>query len=144
MRHRAQEKCTHHTCVSWAALCQDEKEKIIRAKPTSSIICNAFGQMEASFNPNHVCLALKPVLSVLSHPVCHRTCPGFSISLTFTAESFLHQQHHQGQCSLSGAGKQWDLQASSARASNSAGSLPGCRVRLLQGLVQLGFFLIPN
>lgn len=141
-----------HDGVSWAALYWDEKEKITHAKPTSSIICNAFGQREASLNSNHVCLALRPGSAGLSQPVCHPACPGFPASLSysallsmFTAESLLHQQHHHGQCSFSRAGKWQEPQSCSAGALSSTGSLLGYCVRLLKGPVQLFFFfLIPN
>lgn len=71
-----------HDGVSWAALYWDEKERITHAKPRSSIICNAFGQREASLNSNHVCLALKTSIS-RTQPACVPSClpcPGFPAS----------------------------------------------------------------
>lgn len=136
-----------HDGVSWAALYWDEKEKITHAKPTPSIICNAFGQREASLNSSHVRLVLKPASAGLSQPVCHPACPVFPASLSysaflsmFTGESLLHQQHHHGQCSFSRAGKWQDPQSCSARAISSTGSFLGYCVRLLQSPVQLFFF----
>lgn len=122
-----------------------KKKKITHAKPTSSIICNAFGQREACLNSNHVCLALKPASAGLSQPVCHPACPGFPASLPYSAflsaESLLHQQHHHGQCSFSRAGKWQDTQSCSAGVCTSTGSLLGYCVRLLHGPVELFFFL---
>lgn len=69
-----------------------KKKKITHAKPTSSIICNAFGQREACLNSDHVCLALKPASAGLSQPVCHPACPGFPASLPYSA--FLSQLNH--------------------------------------------------
>lgn len=126
-----------HDGVSWAALYWDEKEEITHAKPTSSIICNAFGQREASLNSNHVCLALKPASAGLSQPVCHPACPGFSASLSYSAFLSCSQLNHSCISSItmgsvpSPGQARPPIQPCSAQAPSSTGSLLGYCVRFL-------------